>query len=106
MVDPIMGHFPLLGEDDVVLLDCVLNSIGSGQDLLMVLFSVCLDPMDLGPMGSPLLFSTVYLETRKTLVGHQKPYIRFSHPGFQFQYPGEKMEHHSSSVLDCLHHLV
>ena len=40
------------------------------------------------------------------LVGHQKPYVRFSHLGFQFQNPGKETERHSGSMPDCLCRLV
>ena len=87
-IDVILGHFPFLGEDHIVLLDCVLDHVGSGKYLLTVLLSICLDLMDLGPMGSPLPFSIVRLEKREMLVGHRVPYVHFSHPGFQLHYPG------------------
>ena len=61
MIDLIMGQFPLLSKDLVVLQDHLLNLVGSGQDLLSVFLSVCLNPSDLGAMGSPLNFHVVYL---------------------------------------------
>ena len=65
MVDAIVHHLPLLSKDDVILLNHVLNNIGCGQDLLAILLSICLNPMDLGPMGSLLLFSIVHLERER-----------------------------------------
>ena len=65
MVDPVMGCLPLFGGDHVVLLDGVLNNIGSGKHLLSVLLGVCLDPTDLGSMGSPLYLSIIHLQEIK-----------------------------------------
>ena len=62
MVDTIMGHLPLLGEDHAVLQDHVLNLIGGRQHLLVVLLGICLNPINLGSMSSPLMFSIVDLE--------------------------------------------
>ena len=89
-IDPVVCRLPLLREDHVVLLDGILDPVGSGQDLLAVLLGICLDPTDLGSMGSPFMLSIVHLETRKTLVGHQTPYVHFSHLGFQFNILGRK----------------
>ena len=61
-INPIMHCLPLLGEDHVVLVDHILDSIGGSQHLLPVLLSIHLDPTDLGPMGSPLLFSIIHLK--------------------------------------------
>ena len=60
-VDAVMCCFPLLPEDDVVLLDGVLNRVGSGQNLLMMLLSVSLDTTDLCCMSSPLNLSIIHL---------------------------------------------
>ena len=83
-----MHCLPLLSENHVVPLNCVLDPVGSGQYLLPILLGIRLNPTDLGPMGSPLPFSIVHLEKRGMLVGHQEPYVHFSHPGFQLHYPG------------------
>ena len=69
MVNVIMGCLPLLNEDHIVLLNRILNPIGSGQDFLTILLGIRLDPMDLGSMGSPLLLSIVHLDKREMLVG-------------------------------------
>ena len=63
-VDTVMHHLPLLPEDHVVLLDGVLNGVGSHQDLLTMLLSVSLDTMDLCCMGSPFYLSIVHLKRR------------------------------------------
>ena len=61
-VNMIMGCLPLLGEDHIVLQDCILNLIGGQQHLLVVLLGIHLDPTNLGSMSSPLMFSIVNLE--------------------------------------------
>ena len=60
-VDMIMCCLPLLGEDDVVLLNDVLDHIGRCQHLLLMLLGVGLNMMDLCRMGSPLHLSIVHL---------------------------------------------
>ena len=87
MIDPVMHHLPLLGKDDVVLLDGVLDHVGGGQHLLSVLLGICLNPMDLGSMGSPFHLCIVHLQEIE-LVGYQEAYSLFSYPGFQLHYPG------------------
>ena len=62
MVDSLMGHLPLLGEDHIVLLDGILNHVGCGQHLLSILLSVRLDLTDLGSMGSPFYLGIVHLQ--------------------------------------------
>ena len=64
MVDLVMGHLPFLGEDHIVLLNCILDPVGSGQYLLPVLLGIRLNTTDLGSMGSPLLFSIVHLNEK------------------------------------------
>ena len=59
-----MGQLPLLGKDLVVFQDGFLNLIGSQQDFLMVVLSICFDPPDLGAMGSPLNFRIIDLRGR------------------------------------------
>ena len=61
-IDAIMCCLPLLGANHVVLLDHVLDPIGRGQDLLMVLLGICLDTTDLGSMSSPFCFSIIHLK--------------------------------------------
>ena len=87
MVDPVMGCLPLFGGDHVVLLDGVLNNVGSGQHLLSVLLGVHLDPTDLGSMGSPFYLCIIHLQEME-LVGYQEVYSLFSYLGFQLHYPG------------------
>ena len=53
--------FPLLGEDNIVLLDGVLDHIGGCQHLLSMLLGVGLNTMDLCHMGSPLHLSIIHL---------------------------------------------
>ena len=60
-VDTVVCCLPLLGEDDVVLLDGVLDYVGRRQHLLSMLLGVHLDTMDLCHMGSPLHLSIVHL---------------------------------------------
>ena len=60
-VNTAMCRFPLLGKDDVVLLDGVLDHIGGGQHLLSMLLGVGFDMTDLSCMGSPLYLSIVHL---------------------------------------------
>ena len=57
----VMCHLLLLGEDDVVLLDSVLDYIGHRQRLLLMLLSIGLDTTDLCHMGSPFHLSIVHL---------------------------------------------
>ena len=61
MVDSIMHRLPLLGEDDVVLLNGILDHVGGGQHLLSMLFGVGFNATDLCHMGSPLHLSIVHL---------------------------------------------
>ena len=61
MVDTVMCRLPLLREDDVVLLDSVLDHIGSRQHLLSMLLGGGLDTTDLCHMGSPFHLSIVHL---------------------------------------------
>ena len=56
-----MCCLPLLGEDDVVLLNGVLDHIGCCKDLLTMLLSIGLDMTNLCCMGSPFHFSIVDL---------------------------------------------
>ena len=60
-VNTIVCHLPLLGEDNVVLLDGVLDHICCCQNLLSMLLGVGLDMMDLCHMGSPFHLSIVHL---------------------------------------------
>ena len=82
-----MGRLPLLREDHVVLLNGVLDDIDCGQHFLLILLSVCLDPMDLSPVGSPFYLHIVHLQEME-LVGYQEVYSLFSYPGFKLHYPG------------------
>ena len=86
-IDAVMHCLPLLGEDDVVFLDCVLDNIGCSQQLLSVLLGIHFNLTDLSPMGSPLSFSIVHLKETE-LVGYKEAYSLFSYPGFQLHYPG------------------
>ena len=60
-VDTIVCRLPLLREDDIVLLNGILDHVGGGQHLLLMLFSVGLNAMDLCHMGSPLHLSIIHL---------------------------------------------
>ena len=86
-VNPIMHHLPLPGKDDVVLQDYILDPVHGQQHLLIVLLGIHLDLTDLGPMGSPLLLCVVNLE-KNVSRATKRPYVHFSHPGFQFHNPG------------------
>ena len=86
-IDAFVRRLPLLREDNVVLLNGVLNDIGRRQHLLPVLFSIHLDLMDLGPMGSLLHLSVIHLQEEE-LVGYQEVYSLFSYPRFKLHYPG------------------
>ena len=88
MIDALMCCLPLLGEDHVVLLYRILDDVGRGQNLLSILLGIRLNLMNLGPMGSPLLFRIIHLETRNVSEGHQKPFGHSSHPGFKLHNPG------------------
>ena len=61
MVDTVVCRLPLLGEDDVVLLNGILDYVGGRQYLLSMLLGVSLDTTDLCRMGSPLHLSIVHL---------------------------------------------
>ena len=61
-VDPIMCCLPLLSEDDVVLFNGVLDSVGHCQYLLTMLLGVHLDTMNLSRMGSPFHLGIVHLQ--------------------------------------------
>ena len=87
MINLVMYHLPLPREDTIVLHDCLLDSVHSRQGLLMVLLSISLNPTDLSPMSPPLLFRVIDLE-KNVSRATKRPYICFSHPGFQLQYPG------------------
>ena len=56
-----MHHLPLLGEDDVVLLNGILDHVGGCQHLLSMLLGIGLDTMDLCCMGSPLHLGIIHL---------------------------------------------
>ena len=60
-VDMVVCRFPLLAEDNIVLLDDIFNHVGGCQDLLSMLFGISLDTTDLCHMGSPFHFSIVHL---------------------------------------------
>ena len=60
-VNVIMHHLPLLGEDEVVLLDGILDHVGRCQYLLAILLSIRFDPTNLGCMGPPFYFHIVHL---------------------------------------------
>ena len=61
-VDTVMCHLPLLAKDHIVLLDGVLNIVGSCQDLLAMLLGVGLDATNLCCMSSPLHLGIVHLQ--------------------------------------------
>ena len=61
MIDALVHHLPLLGEDHIVLLYRVLDYVGRGQHLLSTLLGVSFDPTDLSSMGSPFTLSVVHL---------------------------------------------
>ena len=86
-VNPIMSCLPLPREDVIVHHNHLFNPVGGRQDLLVVLLSVCLNLTNLGSMSPPLPFRVINLE-KNVSRATKRPYIRFSHPGFQFQYPG------------------
>ena len=86
-VNMVMCHFPLPGEDDVVLFDGVLDHVGRHQDLLSMLLSVGLDTTNLCRMGSPLYFSIVHLKMR-VLERLQPSSDHPPYPGFKLHYPG------------------
>ena len=73
-----MCCLPLLGEDDIILLNGVLDDIGSGQHLLLILLGVRLDSTDLGPVGSPFHLCIIHLQEIE-LVGYQEVYSLFSY---------------------------
>ena len=60
-VNTVVCRLPLLGEDDVVLFNGILNHIGSHQYLLSMLLGIGLDTMDLCRMGSPLHLGIIHL---------------------------------------------
>ena len=60
-VDMVVGHFPLPGEDDVILLDGILDHVGCRQYLLLMFLGVSLDTMDLCHMGSPFYLGIIHL---------------------------------------------
>ena len=62
MIDVLMRRLPFLREDHIILLNCVLDNVGCGQNLLSILLGVHLNPSDLSPMGSPLHLSVVHLQ--------------------------------------------
>ena len=57
----VVCRLSLLGEDDVVLLNGILDHVGHGQYLLLMLLGIGLDMTDLCHMGSPLHLSIVHL---------------------------------------------
>ena len=61
-VDMVVCCLPLLGEDDVILLNSVLDHIGHCQHLLSMLLGVGLDTTNLCRMGSPLYLGIVHLK--------------------------------------------
>ena len=61
MVDLLVCHLPLVGKDDVVLFDGILDHVGRRQDLLLMLLSIGLSTTDLRRMGSPFYLSIVHL---------------------------------------------
>ena len=82
-----MRRLPLLGEDDIVFLNGVLDHVGCCQHLLLVLLGICFNLMDLGSVGSPFHLCVVHLQEIE-LVGYQEAYSLFSYLGFQLHYPG------------------
>ena len=85
-VNPIVSRLPL-PKDAIVHHNHLFNPVGGRQDLLVVLLSVRLDLTNLGSMSPPLPFRVINLE-KNVSRATKRPYIHFSHPGFQFQYPG------------------
>ena len=61
-INVLVCHLPLLGEDDIVILNGILDHLGCGQCLLSILLSIHLDPADLGSMGSPFYLCIVHLQ--------------------------------------------
>ena len=61
-IDPLMGCFPLLGEDMVVHHHRFFNLVGGGLDLLTVPLGVHLNTTDLRSMSVPLLLHIVHLK--------------------------------------------
>ena len=62
MVNIVVCCFPLLGEDDVVLLNGILDIVGRFQHLLLMLLGVSFNTMNLCCMGSPLHLSIIHLQ--------------------------------------------
>ena len=60
-VNTAMCRFPLLGKDDVVLLDDVLDHVGGCHHFLSMFFGVSLNTTDLCCMGSPFYLSIIHL---------------------------------------------
>ena len=54
MVDVLVCRLPLLGEDNIVLLNGVLDDVGCGQHLLLILLSIDQPPV-LAVLGSVLV---------------------------------------------------
>ena len=62
MINVLMCHFLLLGEDHIVLLNGVLDDIGRGQYLLSILLNIGFNLTDLSSMGPPLHLGIVHLQ--------------------------------------------
>ena len=77
-----MSLLPLVGKDPIVGHHGLFDPIGHCQNLLTTLLSVCLNPEDLCPMGIPLPLCVINLE-KNVSRATKRPYICFSHPGFQ-----------------------
>ena len=63
-IDSVMGQFPLVSKDMVVLHHHLLDLVGRAQDLLMIPLSICLDVMNLHAMSIPLPLHVVHLKER------------------------------------------
>ena len=61
MIYMVVRHFPLPGEDHVVLLNGVLDHVDGRQYFLSMFLGISLDMMDLCRMGSPLHLSIIHL---------------------------------------------
>ena len=105
MINPIMSQLPPISKDPIVLQNHLFNLVGGQQDLLMVLLSVYLNPLDLRSVGPPFNLSIIYLK-RKWVRAIKKSYICSSHPVFKLHNVGEGTEMYCCGVLNSLGCLV
>ena len=71
-----MGSLPLLREDAIVFHNRLLDPVGGQQDLLVILFGIHLNLMDLSTMGPPLPFCVIHLK-KWISMANKKPYVCF-----------------------------